>query len=303
MKKTIAKWLLLIILIAGVVALTVWSGERAEAAMCKGIEVIVESDDPRLVNTTRNGVYNEVLRFDKHLLKKRTSAINTYALEQHLSSISNFETANCMITAQGKLRVTITPMIPVLRVFDGERSYYVNKDGKQISANAEFFADVPVVRGNFSREFSAHKILPVVNFVSHDSDLSHLVAMYEANDADNIILVPRITGHVVNFGDTLNLERKKRALLAFYRKVMPYRGWNTYDTISVKFRGQVVASRRDKSIQSHSDVEEEEIDLEEAALNAHEQPATTGESTIANTTTQSTRTNNNQPSDTQTSTP
>ncbi|MEE1023381.1 MAG: hypothetical protein U0L83_09675 [Muribaculaceae bacterium] len=272
MKKTIAKWLLLTALIAGAVFLTVWSGQRASAAMCKGIEVVVKSDDQRLISSTKNGVYNEVLRFDSHLLKKRASAINTLALERHLATISNFETVHCMITAQGKLRITVTPMIPALRVFDGEKSYYVNKDGKWISANAEFFADVPVVRGSFSKEFPPTSLLPVVNYVHNDSDLSHLVAMYEAGDADNIILVPRITGHVINLGDTLNLPRKKRALMAFYRKVLPYKGWNTYDTISVKFLGQVVATRRDKSAAAHSAVADEEIDLEEAALIAHDNP-------------------------------
>lgn len=273
MAKTIYKWLILITLIAGAAILTLWAGQQAAEAMCKGVEVVVEGGDPRLAESTRHGVANEVLRWDSHLLKKRAAAVNTLDLQNHLSGISNFESVSCLMTPQGKLRVTVVPMIPEIRVFDGDDSYYINKDGKRIKANAEFFADVPVVRGHFTRAFPPTGVLPVVRFVRRDSILKNLVGMFEAYDPDNILLIPRITGHVVNFGDTLHLDRKRRALLAMYRRVMPYKGWDTYDTISVKFRGQIVASRRDKSMAAHYTPDSEEIDLEEASLQAHSRAA------------------------------
>lgn len=254
--------------------MTVWAGRQAQAAMCKGIEVEVKGGDPRLLSTTQKGITNEVLRWDSHLLKKRVSSINTLDLRNHLSRISNFEEVHCTMTSQGKLRITVVPMIPELRVFDNNESYYINKDGKRIRATAQFYADVPVVRGHFTDEFPAKSILPVVRFVRNDSTLRHLVSMFEANDAQNILLIPRITGHVVNFGDTLNLVNKRRALLAMYRKVLPYKGWETYDTISVRFRGQVVATLRNKSAGLHPTVNVEELDLEEAALQAHEESQT-----------------------------
>lgn len=266
MGKTIAKWLTLITLLTCAVVLTIWAGNRAQASMCKGIEVVVEGGDERTVARTQRGVYNEVLRFDSHLLNRRASSINTLALQQHLSRISNFESVNCLMTSKGKLRVIVVPMIPEIRVFDGDESYYINKDGKRIGANAEFFSDVPVVRGKFSKDFPPTAVLPVVRFVRNDSVLKHLVSMFEAEDADDILLIPRIAGHVVNFGDTLNLDRKRRALLTMYRKVMPYKGWENYDTISVKFRNQIVATRRDKGRLNVAEEELEEVDLEEATL-------------------------------------
>lgn len=269
MSKTICKWLILIFLIAGAAVLTLWAGQQAAEAVCKGLEVVVEGGDPRLTASIRSGVTNEVLRWDSHLMRKRAAAVNTLDLQRYLSGISNFESVSCLMTSQGKLRVTVVPMIPEIRVFDGDESYYINKDGKRIDANAEFFADVPVVRGHFSRSFPAKSVLPVVRFVRRDSTLRHLVSMFEAHGPDDILLIPRVTGHVINFGDTLDLDRKRRALLAMYRRVMPYKGWETYDTISVKFRGQVVASRRDKSLTLHATPDDEEIDLEEASLQAH----------------------------------
>ena len=90
--------------------------------------------------------------------------------------------------------------------------------------------------------------------------------MVYAADDDNLILIPRIQGHVINFGDTNRLVEKKNALIAVYRKVIPYKGWDEYDTISVKFRGQVVATRKNKGNQYKQNTDFEETDMEEATL-------------------------------------
>ena len=42
------------------------------------------------------------------------------------------------------------------------------------------------------------------------------------------------------------IENKFNRIKTFYKEVMPVKGWNYYDTISVKWRGQVVTTRRDK---------------------------------------------------------
>jgi cell division protein FtsQ len=79
-------------------------------------------------------------------------------------------------------------------------------------------------------------------------------------------MVPCIRGHVINFGDTSRIKDKFDNLLTMYRQVMPYKGWNTYDTISVKFKGQVVASRRNKALPDHGAVTDDGEDVEESAL-------------------------------------
>ena len=109
-------------------------------------------------------------------------------------------------------------------------------------------------------------VLPVVRFVQNDPLLSDIVAMYEVIDKDNILLIPRITGHVVNFGDTTRLAEKRRMLLSAYRNIIPYKGWDEYDTISVKFKGQIVASRRDKRPLYPIEEFYEEEDPEDATL-------------------------------------
>jgi len=265
MSKTLLKWLLLTFLFAYVATVTIWAHGEAERHECRGINVTIESATS-VDTVTIQGVRKELMNYPRKIEGMKLSAINTLDIENYLSRFSNFEKVECNLSTDRMLNVNIVPMIPEIRVFDSTGSFYINKDGKRIESKANFFVDVPVVSGNFSASFSPSDIFPVTRFVQSDEVLKDLIAMVEARDKDNIILVPRIQGHVVNFGDTFRMREKRRALLTFYRKVIPYKGWEEYDTISVKFKGQVVATRRIKDKTLHSPVFEDDIDMEEATL-------------------------------------
>lgn len=265
MVKKILGWVILVLLLAYVVCAAVWAHAEADKNLCKGIDIqIVEGHSTDSV--TRKGVLAEIEKYPKKLVGARMAAVNTKSLENYLKSFPQFEDVVCSFTTTGQLNVKVTPMVPELRVFEENASYYVNKDGKRMNSKASFFVDVPVVSGKFNDKFKPSDIFPVTRFIATDPMLSHLIGMVHAEDADNIILIPRIHGHVINFGDTNRLVEKKNALRALYRKVLPYKGWEEYDTISVKFRGQVVATRRIKNNQKPQNVEYDEEDMEEATL-------------------------------------
>lgn len=263
--KNILRWVILVILLGYVGCIWVWARAEAERNSCKG--VIVAMGDKGLSDTiTVKGVKNELMKYPRKIVGARLSSINTLDIENYLMRLNNFENVSCFLSTAGVLNVRITPMIPEIRVFDGNSSYYVNKDGKRINSNAEFYADVPIVSGHFSAEMPPQSVLPVVRFVQHDPVLSRLVAMYEVADANNIMLIPRVAGHVINLGDTTRLDEKRRMILTAYHNIIPYKGWNEYDTISVKFKGQIVATRRNKTPLYPIETFFEEEDPEEATL-------------------------------------
>lgn len=265
MRKTLLKWFLLICLFAYMTAICVWAHGEAARNSCRGVEITILGDS-HAGAVTEAGVKEELKPFREKIRGVPLERVNTREIERYLGGFSNFESVECSLTTDGILQVGIVPMVPEIRVFTKDGSYYINKDGKQIESKPNFFVDVPVVSGDFSDSFPARDILPVTRFIGSDPVLSQLVSMVRVNDRDNIILIPRIKGHVVNLGDTTRLAEKRKALLTFYRKVMPYKGWETYDTVSVRFRGQVVASRRDKTRAVHGTDWEDDIDPEEATL-------------------------------------
>lgn len=265
MVKTILKWALLLVLLAYAIGATIWAHGEARKNACNGINIeIIRGFSADSV--TKQGVMNEIQGYRGKIVGEQLSSINSRDIERYLKSFPQFEDVMCSFTTKGELNVKVIPMIPELRVFDDSLSYYINKEGKRMKSKSSFFVDVPVVSGKFNEEFRPDYLLPVTRFIASDPLLNKLVGMVHAEDADNIILVPRIQGHVVNFGDTSRLPEKKRALMAVYKKVMPYKGWDEYDTISVKFKGQVVATHRKKAALQPKNNSFEEVDMEEATL-------------------------------------
>lgn len=265
MKKTVLKWLLLILLFAYVGLVVAWAKTRADEAICTGINVIVK-DKTRSDSLTRQGVEEQVLSIAPHVVGTPLRDIDLRRIENKLTQISTFEDVECYTTTHGKLCVSVTPMIPELRVFDGDKSYYINKDGKRMAAMAQFFADVPVVSGHFTDSFTPKELIPVAQKIASHAELSKLVSMISVKGPDDILLVPRIRGHVINIGNARNLDEKFRHIMLMYRKVIPYKGWEAYDTISVKFSNQIVATRRNKAPLYRSVPIEDDNEIEEATL-------------------------------------
>lgn len=69
-----------------------------------------------------------------------------------------------------------------------------------------------------------------------------IVQMY-VNDEGDIELIPRVGNHRIILGDTQNMEEKFSKLQQFYQKGLGATGWNNYNTINLKFSGQVVCTK------------------------------------------------------------
>lgn len=264
MWKTVVKWSALGLLLAYVVVMFVWGNAQAALHTCKGIEVDIRTDSQG-APITEASVIEVLSQYPAKIQGAPLNSVNSLEIADFLRKFNNFESVECALTSQGKLRVRVRPMIPEIRVFDKNGSYYVNKDGKTMTANHNFYVDVPVVSGNFNDHFKPGAILPWVRYIQNDEFLSSLTAMIIAEDADDILLVPRVSGHIINLGDTTRMDEKRRAILTAYRQILPYRGWETYDTISVKFKGQIAATRRDKKPLYPTLQIVDEVDLEESA--------------------------------------
>ena len=266
MWKTIFKTVLCLLLLGYVAFAFAFVHEENARRQCQGIDLrIIGNSLPDSV--LRQGVNSQLARYGHKLKGESLGSINLQKLEDYLSQFSNFETVECSVNPDSRLRITIEPIKAEVRVFsDNGKSFYINRQGKRIKADAEFYVDVPVLIAPQKYDNLIPAALSVIRYVGADPELSPLIAAYKIDGPNDIIIIPRIQGHVINFGDSTRLGEKKAAILAAYRNVMPSKGWNTYDTISVKFKSQIVASRRNKAISSHGVPDDDGEDLEEATL-------------------------------------
>lgn len=248
-KSTIIAFILTIILAAYLCFALSATAKMADNDTFTGCRITV-ADTVNSGFVTRLEVSQECDDIMQWITTRKRKDLDLNDLENKLRASDKVEKVNVSILNNGTLAIDVVPMTPVARVFDGAHSYYINSSGKRISADPRFHVDVPVVVGSFSEAYPPTRLLPLLHHIAEHPELDALVSTVKQARNGDIIIVPTIRGHVVNFGDTSLVENKFARLREFYRQVMPVRGWETYDTLSVKWRGQIVASQRDKNLGS-----------------------------------------------------
>ena len=172
--------------------------------------------------------------------------INTLALERRLQAMPSVESASVTELNNGRLRLRVKPLVPVLRVMDGNSSYYINAAGKTISSDQGIFVDVPVIVCHFKSGKEVARLVPMFSYIHRHPEYDALVSSVSVSPRGDIIIVPAVTGHVINMGDTSRIEDKFKRLNRFYSEVMPVKGWEYFDTLSVKYSGRVIGTRAAK---------------------------------------------------------
>ncbi|MCM1067704.1 MAG: hypothetical protein NC418_09060 [Muribaculaceae bacterium] len=246
-RKSVIMCVLTIIMVAYMgFAMTV-STRMAAADTLTGMEVVLSDPQSRFVSVRdvvlESGIDPDTLRYC------RREGFDLHSLEQRLKASDKLQDANATLLSDGRVKIDVTPMVPVARVFEpGKPSYYINAGGKRISAELRYHIDVPVLVGSFDSVYPAQRLLPLLDYIASHRKAGAMIATVTQEADGNIILIPTIVGHVVNFGDTSRVSEKFAMLRSFYRSVAPVKGWDTYDTVAVKWRGQVVATRRNKQL-------------------------------------------------------
>ncbi|MCM1449206.1 MAG: hypothetical protein NC082_02590 [Clostridiales bacterium] len=217
----------------------------AQAPTSSPVHIMIEEDGNTSTFVTRREVAEIVKDYFSGSNNVIPSQVRTYDIETTLNSIDNIERARCTRRSNNRLWIEVTPMRPVARIFDGDSSYYINREGKRLTASLKYRSDVPVITGSPTGRHSAAALMPLLDYIKADSYRSELVTAMQLKSNGDVILIPPFRGHVINFGDPrVDISNKFDRLTTMYRDVMPVKGWDYYDTLSVKFKGQVVATRR-----------------------------------------------------------
>lgn len=244
------KWLFAagtIIVVAYLVVIGLITGSSVDKRLCEGVYIQVV-DTARQKFVTAEELTHELGQLPMIARRTPVGLINTDSLGQILRRIDKIESVEVKRLTDGSIHIRIEPMRPVARIFEADKSYYINKDGKRISASARYHVDVPVVKGVFpDSTFTAASVLPLVKFISEHPRWQHLVSMIEVVSPRDVLIIPAIRGLVFNIGAPENFDDKFNRLERMLDEVLPTKGWEYYDTLSVKWNGQIVATRRQKA--------------------------------------------------------
>lgn len=194
------------------------------------------------------------------------SSINISLLEKIINTNPFIYDAEVFSTIDGKVNIEVKQRIPVLRVINYKNeSFYVDKDGVFMPPSDKFTARVPVANGFiFDREVEK-KVRPAATGITTDTSIKKTkieqlfniitytnksefwnadVQQLFVNAEGEIEMIPRVGNHSVILGDDSDLENKFTKLFVFYSEGLNKKGWNKYSTINLKYKDQVVCTKK-----------------------------------------------------------
>ncbi|MCB9308158.1 MAG: hypothetical protein H6565_16285 [Lewinellaceae bacterium] len=161
--------------------------------------------------------------------------------------------ADAYIDQNNILHMRITQREPMLRILDiNGGNYYLDRNGAKMPPSKNLAAHVLVATGNIApytpefQEKKKHTLKDLFNLTQAllaDDFLSSFIQQIHVNSAGEFILVPLVGDQRIELGRMRNLEDKLRRLKIFYQEGIPYAGWRKYETINLKYNGQVVCRK------------------------------------------------------------
>ena len=133
---------------------------------------------------------------------------------------------------------------PIVRVCTPRGQCYYDTDHQPLPLGKVGNSDVIVANGNLRQKSKLGEVLSLASYLDGHRDIGILFDQIYCDDQGDLFLTPKLGNHIVQVGDTSNLDQKFHNLLAMYTRGLPLMGWDTYSIISLKYRGQVVCTRK-----------------------------------------------------------
>ena len=243
--------ILLIVLGAVLLAvLVVLANVNRLRSTVRGIEVNIRyGRTPQLVDDQT--VRDSILAVMPALLQHSVGSVDRQAVANAAARVPYLKDVSASVSVSGKVVVRAKQRRPIARLYYGPRELYLDEDGAVMPSSTVGNCNVLVAGGDFTEPLRLDSLnaqvtalWQVARFLDRESKYGDLIdQIYIERDGD-LMMVPKLGGHVVELGTADDLDEKFDLLLDFYRKGMPRAGWDTYSRVSLKYKDQVVCTKR-----------------------------------------------------------
>ncbi len=177
------------------------------------------------------------------------SKLDIHSMEQVIMQDPWVAHAQVFIDNNRTLQMYVTQRIPVARVFQSDsKSYYL--DGTlsimPLSTNYIYYTtvvtNVPELKNDSASWALRQQIVSLVNTIQADTFWSAQISQVIVDTGGTFVLMPVLGDHKILFGDASGMKEKFNNLFVFYKNVLNRIGWDKYQTLDLRFHGQVVAS-------------------------------------------------------------
>ncbi len=248
----------LVIVVYLVFAMTSWNKPDETPRQCSKVEINIEDENENGFLKTAE-VKSLLEKKNLYPLNKRLDDINTREIENILLKTAFVNTAQCYVTTEGYVKLSLTQRTPIVRVkAESGEDYYIDDNGG-VMPNSQYTSDMIIVTGILSKQYACKYISILASTIMADDLWRNQIEQINVLKDKTIEIVPRVGDHVINIGMLPNsrfpdkrkekvtefVQKQLRRIELFYKYGLSEAGWNKYSYISVEFANQVICTNRD----------------------------------------------------------
>lgn len=185
-----------------------------------------------------------------YLLSSDFGSLNLKELENRIESHQFVDNAQAYIDLEGNMSIEVTQNRPIARVVvNNAPDYYIGVDGDVLPESEHYTARVVLMHlendswidgFNIRNSQQGLEIYELLQFINQDKFWSAQIAAIRVEKDQEVVLEPQVTKQEIMIGKPENIEKKFKKLMIFYKQILPYKGWNSYTSVNLKFKNQIV---------------------------------------------------------------
>lgn len=215
------------------------SKRNEERKLKKTVVEFVDENSPFITEQAVNKLLIENNSSVKNIQKDK---VDLKELEQNLNNHNMIQKCEVFVTVDGVLKAVVKQKTPVARVFDANGSFYVDYEGHKMPLSDNFTARVPIVSGTINKK-NSEDLTKVFRYIYEDDFLQKNIIGVEVLPDGSLKMMNRNFNYVIDFGKTINVDKKFKNYKAFFQKAIQDSLINNYKTVNLKFTQQVVCTK------------------------------------------------------------
>ena len=210
---------------------------------CRAIDIVIQ-DSTSTHFVQKNDIYQILKDGNYDILTKVPKEIDLHIIEGKVKAHSSIKDCNCFFLSNSTLRIDISQRHPIARVITTQHNFYIDEVGGEMPPSSFYTAHVPIITGYVKKEIVSTDLFKIANIIHHDPFLEAQIEQINVTKKGEYVLIPRAGRQTIELGDANNLTVKFKSLKALYLQIFNKNAWNKYKTISLKYDGQIVCTKK-----------------------------------------------------------
>ena len=236
--------------LAGAIGFTIYFAySQREAVKCQSIVVNINPNSPRFMDEQE--IADMIEKSGEPIIGHRLLAIDINKLEAKLTTFTTLNNVEIFrkvdargFSFSGKLVISVDERTPVVRIKNSTDDYYLDAEGVKITVSLKYVERILIVTGTIPDETIEKSLLKMADFVNKDEFWRAQIEQVFVTPKGELLLLPQVGDYLIEFGTPDDYELKFRNLKAVYQQGFKNLGWNKYKAINVKYRNQVVCTKK-----------------------------------------------------------